>query len=102
MARLNFLGSFPQIGTFPRHSLMLTGVGYELRVVRPENSKLKSQNSKPHLKNLKLSSISYFEYKLIHDNSTLEMTRRYLQSLGTEDMLKVHQKASPVDNLKII
>ena len=32
-------------------------------------------------------------------HSTLEMTRRYTSSLGTEDMMRVHKKASPVDNM---
>lgn len=30
-------------------------------------------------------------------HSTLEMTRRYTNSLGVEDMIRVHRKASPVD-----
>jgi len=32
-------------------------------------------------------------------HSTLQMTRRYVSSLGAEDMIVVHKKASPVDNL---
>jgi len=40
-----------------------------------------------------------FTLQIMLGHSTLEMTRRYVQSLGTEDMLRVHEKASPVDNL---
>lgn len=37
------------------------------------------------------------QYMLGH--STLTMTRRYVATLGADDMIQVHQKASPVDNL---
>lgn len=32
-------------------------------------------------------------------HSTLQMTRKYVSSLGQEDMLKAHRLASPVDNM---
>ncbi len=32
-------------------------------------------------------------------HSTLEMTRKYTSSLGAEDMIRVHRKASPVDRM---
>jgi len=37
------------------------------------------------------------QYMLGH--STLSMTRRYVSALGADDMIRVHEKASPVDNL---
>lgn len=40
-----------------------------------------------------------FTLQVMLGHSTLEMTRRYVAALGAEDMIRVHQKASPVDNL---
>jgi len=37
------------------------------------------------------------QYMLGH--STLEMTRRYLSSLGQEELIRVHKQASPVDRM---
>jgi len=34
-------------------------------------------------------------------HSSLNMTRRYISSLGTEDMMKAHKAASLVDNLRL-
>ena len=34
-------------------------------------------------------------------HSSLDMTRRYVSSLGTEDMLNTHKRASPVDNMRL-
>jgi site-specific recombinase XerD len=34
-------------------------------------------------------------------HTSLDMTRRYVLVLGTEDMARVHEKASPVYNLGI-
>ena len=34
-------------------------------------------------------------------HSTLEMTRRYCQSLGFEDVYKAHITASPIDNIRV-
>lgn len=42
-----------------------------------------------------------FTLQIMLGHSTLEMTRRYVSTLGAEDMLRVHAKASPVDNMKI-
>ncbi len=42
-----------------------------------------------------------FTMQIMLGHSTLDMTRRYAASLGVEDMLRVHQKASPVDKLPI-
>jgi len=40
-----------------------------------------------------------FTLQVMLGHSSLEMTRRYVSSLGAEDMMRVHEKASPVDNL---
>jgi len=42
-----------------------------------------------------------FTLQVMLGHSSLEMTRRYVSSLGVEDMLKVHQTASPVENWKL-
>jgi hypothetical protein len=34
-------------------------------------------------------------------HSNLETTRRYASSLGTGDLVRVHTKASPVDNMRL-
>jgi len=39
-----------------------------------------------------------FTLQIMLGHATLEMTRRYVSSLGVEDMMRVHAKASPVDN----
>lgn len=39
------------------------------------------------------------QYMLGH--ATLTMTRRYVSELGQDDMIRAHQKASPVDNLNL-
>jgi site-specific recombinase XerD len=40
-----------------------------------------------------------FTLQVMLGHSTLNMTRHYVSSLNAEDMMKVHEKASPVDNL---
>ena len=40
-----------------------------------------------------------FELQIVLGHSTLEMTRRYTQALGFEDVFKRHVIASPVDRL---
>ena len=40
-----------------------------------------------------------FELQMALGHSTLEMTRRYTQALGFEDVFKRHVLASPVDRL---
>ena len=40
-----------------------------------------------------------FELQIALGHSTLEMTRRYTQALGFEDVFKRHAAASPVDRL---
>jgi len=42
-----------------------------------------------------------FTLQIMLGHSTLEMSRRYVSTLGVEDMLKVHQTASPVENWKL-
>lgn len=42
-----------------------------------------------------------FTLQIMLGHSTLEMTKRYVSTLGVEDMLKVHQTASPVENWKL-
>jgi len=45
---------------------------------------------------------SEFTLQIMLGHTSLEMTRRYVMALGIEDMARVHEKASPVDNMKII
>jgi len=40
-----------------------------------------------------------FELQIALGHSTLEMTRRYTQALGFDDVFKRHMLASPVDRL---
>lgn len=42
-----------------------------------------------------------FTLQMMLGHSNLETTRRYASSLGAEDVIRVHIKASPVDNLKL-
>lgn len=42
-----------------------------------------------------------FTLQLMLGHSTLAMTRRYVSSLSQEDVFKAHQKASPVDNMRL-
>ena len=42
-----------------------------------------------------------FTLQIMLGHSTLQMTRRYVSSLGAEDMINAHKLASPVDNLKL-
>jgi len=42
---------------------------------------------------------SEFTLQIMLGHSTLSMTRRYVSTLGEEDLIKAHQLASPVDNL---
>ena len=42
-----------------------------------------------------------FTLQIMLGHSTLEMSRRYVSTLGVEDMLKVHQTASPVENWRL-
>jgi len=42
-----------------------------------------------------------FTLQIMLGHSSLEMSRRYVSTLGVEDMLKVHQTASPVENWKL-
>jgi len=42
---------------------------------------------------------SPFECQYLLGHSSLEMTKRYCQSLGFDDAYKAHVKASPIDNL---
>jgi len=40
-----------------------------------------------------------FTLQIMLGHASLDMTRKYVSTLGTEDMIRVHRKASPVDNL---
>ena len=40
-----------------------------------------------------------FELQIALGHTTLEMTRRYTQALGFDDVFKRHVLASPIDNL---
>jgi hypothetical protein len=40
-----------------------------------------------------------FELQIALGHTTLEMTRKYTQALGFEDVFKRHMLASPVDRL---
>lgn len=42
---------------------------------------------------------SEFPLQVMLGHSTLQMTRKYVSSLGQEDMIKAHRLASPVDNM---
>lgn len=42
-----------------------------------------------------------FTLQIMLGHSTLQMTRRYVSTLGAEDMIKAHRMASPVDNMKL-
>lgn len=42
-----------------------------------------------------------FVLQIMLGHADLRMTRRYVSTLGTDDMIKAHIKASPVDNLKL-
>jgi site-specific recombinase XerD len=45
---------------------------------------------------------SEFLLQIMLGHSTLMMTRRYVSTLGTDDMIKAHTRASPVDNLRFV
>jgi site-specific recombinase XerD len=42
-----------------------------------------------------------FSLQIMLGHSALEMTRRYVSTLGVEDMIRAHQKASPVDRMRL-
>jgi len=42
-----------------------------------------------------------FNLQCLLGHTTLQMTRKYVQSLGASDALSAHEKASPVDNLRL-
>jgi len=47
------------------------------------------------------NGMGVFSLQIMLGHSSLEMTRRYVSSLGASDMCQAHEKASPVDNLGI-
>ena len=51
-----------------------------------------------------ISIVSYFiqsTLQIMLEHTTLQMTKRYVSSLGAEDMINTHKLASPVDNFKL-
>ena len=55
--------------------------------------------SNPPSSTKKANTANPFELQIALGHSTLEMTRRYTQVLGFEDVFKRHVVASPVDRL---
>jgi len=47
------------------------------------------------------NGIGEFNLQCLLGHATLQMTRKYVQSLGASDALSAHEKASPVDNLRL-
>jgi len=47
------------------------------------------------------NGIGEFNLQCLLGHTTLQMTRKYVQSLGTDDALSAHEKASPVDNMRL-
>jgi len=44
---------------------------------------------------------SEFTLQIMLGHSTLHMTRHYVETLNSEDMMRVHEKASPVDRMNL-
>jgi integrase len=42
-----------------------------------------------------------FTLQIMLGHSTLNMTRRYSRTLNSDDMMRIHEKASPVDRMNI-
>ena len=47
------------------------------------------------------NGIGEFNLQCLLGHTTLQMTRKYVQSLGTGDAIAAHEKASPVDNTRL-
>ena len=47
------------------------------------------------------NGIGEFNLQCLLGHTTLQMTRKYVQTLGANDALSAHEKASPVDNLRL-
>jgi integrase/recombinase XerC len=47
------------------------------------------------------NGIGEFNLQCLLGHTTLQMTRKYAQSLGIGDAISAHEKASPVDNMKL-
>ncbi len=47
------------------------------------------------------NGIGEFNLQCLLGHTTLQMTRKYVQTLGTGDAIAAHEKASPVDNMRL-
>lgn len=47
------------------------------------------------------NGIGEFNLQCLLGHTTLQMTRKYVQSLGASDAISAHEKASPVDNMRL-
>jgi len=47
------------------------------------------------------NGIGEFNLQCLLGHTTLQMTRKYVQTLGAGDALSAHEKASPVDNMRL-
>lgn len=47
------------------------------------------------------NGLGEFNLQCLLGHSTLQMTRKYVQSLGASDAISAHEKASPVDNMRL-
>lgn len=45
--------------------------------------------------------IGEFNLQCVLGHTSLEMTRKYVQSLGTSDAIPAREKARPVDNMRL-
>lgn len=98
---------YPQLWlTEERHPMLLTGIKTAVRRycargivsgARPSPHTFRHTAAINYLRN----GGDQFTLQIMLGHTTLEMTRRYVSSLGLEDMLRVHAKASPVDCMKL-
>jgi site-specific recombinase XerD len=75
---------------------MVRKLGKSLNLSRLSPHKLRHSFAISFLRN----GANPFELQIALGHTTLEMTRRYTQALGFEDVFKRHVLASPVDNLR--
>jgi len=82
------------ISTMIRRLGKLAGIGHE---VRTSAHTFRHTAAIQYLRN----KGDQFTLQIMLGHSSLEMTKRYVSTLGVEDMLKVHQTASPVENWRL-